>query len=170
MSGECRHGRKPNGCDGGRLDQAESLVRKIVRKRPNDVDAQRMIGFLCNQTGRHAEAVDHFDVVLRLNRKQPQIHYLRGMSFLALKRFQDALESFDGALAIDGPQADTYVNRGFALQRLERLSEAIESYNRAIALDPTCLLTRTKGRPSRTREGFRRRSQAETCQLRTGPA
>jgi len=127
----------------GRPDQAEKLFRKIVRKRPNDVDAQRMIGFLCNQTGRHAEAVDHFDVVLRLNRKQPQIHYLRGISFLALKRFQDALDSFNGALAIDGPQADTYVNRGFALQRLERLSEAIESFNRAIALEPTYVLAHT---------------------------
>jgi protein O-GlcNAc transferase len=127
----------------GRPDQAERLFRKIVRKRPNDVDAQRMIGFLCHQAGRHAEAVDHFDVVLRLSRKQPQIHYLRGISFLALKRFQDALESFDGALAIDGPQADTYVNRGFALQRLERLSEAIESFNRAIALEPTYVLAHT---------------------------
>ncbi len=127
----------------GRPDQAEKLFRKIARRRPNDVDAQRMIGFLCNQTGRHAEAVDHFDLVLRLNRKQPQIHYLRGISFLALKRFQDALDSFNGALAIDGPQADTYVNRGGALQRLERLSEAIESYNRAIALDSTYVLAHT---------------------------
>jgi len=127
----------------GRPDQAEKLFREIARKRPNDVDAQRMIGFLCNQTGRHAEAVDHFDVVLRLNRKQPQIHYLRGISFLALKRFQDALDSFNGALAVDGPQADTYVNRGFALQRLERLSEAIESFNRAIALEPTYVLAHT---------------------------
>jgi len=127
----------------GRPDHAEKLFRKIVRRRPNDVDAQRMIGFLCNQTGRHAEAVDHFDLVLRLSPRLPQIHYLRGISFLALKRFQDALASFNGALAIDGPQADTYVNRGVALQRLERLSEAIESYNRAIALDPTYVLAHT---------------------------
>ena len=127
----------------GQPDQAERLFRKVVRKRPNDVDAQRMIGFLCNQTGRHAEAVDHFDLVLRLSPKQPQIHYLRGISLLALKRFQDALDSFNGALAIDGPQADTYVNRGVALQRLERLSEAIESFSRAIALDPTYVLAHT---------------------------
>jgi predicted O-linked N-acetylglucosamine transferase (SPINDLY family) len=102
-----------------------------------------MIGFLCNQMGRHAEAVEHFDQVLRLNRKQPQIHYLRGISFLALNRPQDALDSFKGALAIDGPQADAYVNRGVALQRLQRLGEAIESYDRAIALDPTYVLAHT---------------------------
>jgi protein O-GlcNAc transferase len=127
----------------GRPDQAEKLFRDVVRKRPNDVDAQRMIGFLCNQTCRHAEAVEHFDLVLRLNRKQPQIHYLRGISLLALQRFQHALDSFNGALAIDGPQADIYVNRGVALQRLERLGEAIESYNRAIALDPAYVLAHT---------------------------
>src|SRR5262249_15216851 len=127
----------------GRPDQAERLFRDIVRKRPNDVDAQRMIGFLCNQTGRHAEAVEHFDLVLRLNRKQPQIHYLRGISLLALNRHQDALESFNGALAVDGPQADTYVNRGVALQRLQRLSEALENYDRAIALDPAYVLAHT---------------------------
>jgi len=127
----------------GRPKKAEKLFREIVRRRPNDVDAQRMIGFLCNQTGRHAEAVDHFDQVLRLNGRQPQIHYLRGLSFLALNRPRDALDSFNNALAIDGPQADTYVNRGVALQRLQRLSEAIESYNRAIALDPTYVLAHT---------------------------
>src|SRR5258708_6337807 len=127
----------------GRPDQAEKLFQERVRRRPNDVDARRMIGFLCNQMGRHAEAVEHCDLVLRLNRKQPQIHYLRGISCLALKRFQDALDSFDAALAIDGPQADTYVNRGVALQRLERLGEAIESYDRAITLDPFYVLAHT---------------------------
>jgi len=127
----------------GRPDQAEKLFRDVVSRRPNDVDARRMIGFLCNQIGRHAEAVEHFDLVLRLNRKQPQIHYLRGISFLALNRPQDALDSFNGALAIDGPQADTYVNRGVALQRLQRLGEAIESYDRAISRDPTYVLAHT---------------------------
>jgi protein O-GlcNAc transferase len=127
----------------GRPDHAEKLFREIIRRRPNDVDAQRMIGFLCNQTGRHVEAVEHFDLVLRLSPKQPQIHYLRGISFLALNRPGDALDSFNGALAIDGPQADTHVNRGIALQRLQRLSEAIESYDRAISLDPTYVLAHT---------------------------
>src|SRR5215467_12007342 len=127
----------------GRPDHAEKLFQEIIRRRPNDVQAQRMIGFLCNQAGRHSEAVDHFDLVLRLSPKQPQIHYLRGISFLALKRFQDALDSFNGALAIDGPQADTYFNRGVALQRLQRLSEAIESYDRAIKQDPFYVLAHT---------------------------
>jgi predicted O-linked N-acetylglucosamine transferase (SPINDLY family) len=127
----------------GRPDHAETLFQDIAQQRPNDVDAQRMIGFLYNQTGRHAEAVDRFDRVLRLNPRQPQIHFLRGISFLALNRFQDALDSFNGALAIDGPQADTHVNRGFALQRLQRLSEAIESYDRAIKLDPFYVLAHT---------------------------
>src|SRR5215470_1495058 len=115
----------------GRPDQAEKLFRAIVRRRPNDVDARRMIGFLCHQTGRHAEAVDHFDRVLR------------GISLLALNRPQEALDSFNGALATDGPQTDTYVNRGVALQRLQRLTEAIESYDRAIALDPAYVLAHT---------------------------
>jgi protein O-GlcNAc transferase len=127
----------------GRPDHAEKLFREIIRRRPNEVDAQRMIGFLCNQAGRHAEALEHFDLVLRLNPKQPQIHYLRGISFLALNRPRDALDSFNGSLAIDGPQADTYVNRGVALHRLQRLSEAIESYDRAIALDRTYVLAHT---------------------------
>jgi predicted O-linked N-acetylglucosamine transferase (SPINDLY family) len=127
----------------GRPDQAETLFREIVRHRPNDLDARRMIGFLCSQTDRHGEAVEHFDLTLRLDPKQPQIHYLRGISLLVLNRFQDALDSFNGALAIDGPQADIYVNRGVALQRLQHLSEAIESYDRAIKLDPIYVLAHT---------------------------
>jgi predicted O-linked N-acetylglucosamine transferase (SPINDLY family) len=127
----------------GRPDQAEKLFRDIARKRPNDVDAQRMIGFLCNQSGRHADAVVHFDVVLRLNRKQPQINYLRGTSLLALNRHAEALVDFDRALVIDGPHPDTYLNRGAALQKLQRHAEAIESYDRAIALDRVYVLAHT---------------------------
>jgi predicted O-linked N-acetylglucosamine transferase (SPINDLY family) len=128
----------------GRPDQAETLFRDIIRRRPNDIGARRMMGFLCSQMGRHGEALEHFDLTLRISPKQPQIHYLRGLSLLVLNRFQDALDSFEGALAIDGPQADTYVNRGAALQRLERLNEAVESCNRAIALDPTYVLAHTR--------------------------
>jgi predicted O-linked N-acetylglucosamine transferase (SPINDLY family) len=127
----------------GRPDHAEKLFRDIARRRPNDVDVQRMIGFLCNQTARHAEAVAHFDAVLRLNRRQPQIHYLRGMSLLALNRLQEAVENFDRALVVDGPAPDTYLNRGAALQKLQRLPEAIENYDRAIALDPAFVLAHT---------------------------
>jgi protein O-GlcNAc transferase len=123
--------------------QAETLFREIVRERPNDLDAHRMFGFLCFQTGRHAEAVGHFDRVLGLNPKQPFIHYLRGMSLLSLNRFRNALDSFNEALAVDGPDADAYVNRGVALQKLERPSEAVESYDRAIKLDPACVIAHT---------------------------
>jgi protein O-GlcNAc transferase len=127
----------------GRLDHGEALLRDIIRRRPQDVDARRLIGFVCAQTGRHAEALENFDLTLRLVPRQPQIHYIRGMSLLVLNRFREALESFDKALVVDGPQADTYVNRGVALQRLQRHQEAIASYDRAIALDRRFVLAHT---------------------------
>jgi protein O-GlcNAc transferase len=145
----------------GRPEQAEKLFRDIARRRPNDVDALRMIGFLCNQSGRHAEAVAQFDAVLRLNRKQPQINYLRGMSLLALNRIAEALADFDRALAVDGPLPDTYANRGAALQKLQRLPEAIESYDRAIALDPAYVLAHTNKATALEEQG--RLAEALAC-------
>jgi protein O-GlcNAc transferase len=120
----------------GRTVHAESLYREIISVRPNDLEARRMIGILCSGTGRHAEALEHFDRALRVNRNQPAILYNRGISLLALGRNSDALENFDRALKLGGPDADAYVNRAIALRRLQRMSEAIESCDLALKLNP----------------------------------
>jgi len=120
----------------GRTVHAESLYREIIRVRPNDMEARRMIGILCSVTGRHAEALEHFDRALRVNRNQPGILYNRGISLLALGRNSDALESFDRALKLGGADADAYVNRAIALRRLQRVSEAVESCDLALKLNP----------------------------------
>jgi tetratricopeptide (TPR) repeat protein len=120
----------------GRTVHAESLYREIISVRPNDLEARRMIGILCSGTGRHAEALEHFDRALRVNRNQPAILYNRGISLLALGRNSDALENFDRALKLGGADADAYVNRAIALRRLQRVSEAIESCDLALKLNP----------------------------------
>jgi predicted O-linked N-acetylglucosamine transferase (SPINDLY family) len=102
-----------------------------------------MIGILCSVTGRHAEALEHFDRALRVNRNQPGILYNRGISQLALGRNSDALENFDRALKLGGADADAYVNRAIALRRLRRIGEAIESCDLALKLNPLSHIAHT---------------------------
>jgi len=66
----------------------------------------------------------------------PELHYNRGNTLVALRRFDDAVASYDKALALKADYASAYNNRGFALQQLERFAEAIASYDRVLALQP----------------------------------
>src|ERR1700723_2421877 len=108
----------------GRTAEAEALYREIARRRPNEIEALRMIGVLCGLAERHEEGLAQFDRALRLNRKLPGILFNRGISLLALARNAEALDSFDRALKMSGPHADTYSSRAVALRRLQRQNEA----------------------------------------------
>ena len=122
--------------EAGQTAQAEALYRDIARRRPNDIEALRMLGVLCSLAQRHEEALAQFDRALRVNRSQPGILYNRGISLLALARDAEALESFDRALKIGGPHADAYLSRAVALRRLQRQNEAVASCDLAIKLNP----------------------------------
>ncbi|MGH6920585.1 MAG: tetratricopeptide repeat protein [Geminicoccaceae bacterium] len=120
----------------GKLGAAESAYLRILAAEPAHGHAQRLLGVLRHQQGRHAEALALIDGALSVDAADAEAHCNRGNVLLALKRAADALASYDRAIALRPDDADTFYNRGSALLELGRFEEAVASYDEAIGLLP----------------------------------
>jgi predicted O-linked N-acetylglucosamine transferase (SPINDLY family) len=120
----------------GRLADAESVCRQILKTDPSDFNARHLLGITHYQRGNYEEAIHEIDLALKANPKEASAHSNRGNALQALKRLDEALTSYDRAIALKPDYFDAFYNRGIALQGLKRLEEALASYDRAIALKP----------------------------------
>lgn len=79
---------------GGRNVEALNTIDCALALNPNSVRALQASGWIRNYTNRHAEAIEHFERVLRINPLDPDIGHARtGLGFVLLKsgRSQEAL-------------------------------------------------------------------------------
>jgi predicted O-linked N-acetylglucosamine transferase (SPINDLY family) len=120
----------------GRLDEAQSHYRAVLRAQPRNFDAMHLLGLLRFQQGRHPEALDHISAALRLRPSAPAALSNLGLVLGALGRLDEALASFDKALAIKPDFAEALNNRGNALLHLARFEEALASFDKALAITP----------------------------------
>jgi predicted O-linked N-acetylglucosamine transferase (SPINDLY family) len=139
----------------GRLPQAESAYREILRLDPENIDAQHFLGVVAYQRGEHEKADELISGALRLNDSNAPAHNNLGNVLLAQGKVERAIGSFVSALMLDLGYADALVNlrsalaaqgkaesagalldAGNAHKDAGRLDEAAASYLKALAADP----------------------------------
>ncbi len=116
--------------------QAVSLLREVVRLRPEMVEAQLQLGMALSMDGRTEEAGRVLDDALRREPNNPRVLHARALAHLKQGQAEKALELLDRALAQRKDYAAAVVARGDALQALGRGEQALEAYRRAIAMAP----------------------------------
>ncbi|CAN5214145.1 hypothetical protein BH24PSE2_BH24PSE2_02550 [soil metagenome] len=149
---------------GGRLDDAERLVRRAIAVNPVQALYFNSLGNILRSCNRREEASAVYQQALRL---QPDLALVRAnLGALALdegdpKRAADlCLE----ALERDANSAVAYCNLGRALNNLGKLPEADDALRRALRIQPeyalahNCLghVQRARGDLERARESFSR--------------
>lgn len=120
----------------GRLADAETLYRNILRKDPKHFDALHHLGVLAYQTGNFRVAADLIAKAIGIFPRRAAFHSNYGLALQDLGELEAALASFDRAVALDPTLASAFVNRGNILRILGRHEEALASCEKAIALDP----------------------------------
>jgi len=95
-----------------------------------------LLGVIYYQRGNHPAAVRQIDRSLKVDSKNANALYNRGLALQGLKRLDEALASYDKALALKPDNADALNNRGNALKDLKRFEEALASHDKAVALKP----------------------------------
>jgi tetratricopeptide (TPR) repeat protein len=120
----------------GRFEEAERLFRRVLRQRPSNVDALRMLAAL-------AARVEKFDEAERLLERAVAIAPDFTLATLDLgrirkeqDRYAEALECFDRVLANDPDNFQAHFLRGSTLAPAAFTHEAIEAYQRCLALRP----------------------------------
>ncbi len=120
----------------GKLAEAESAYRAILKRVPRDPDALYQFGILAGQTGRLMEAERCLGEAVGRRPREPQFHHALGLLRAAQGCAADALACHDKALALDAGHVGALAGRADALHEIGRLSDAEAAYRRASALAP----------------------------------
>jgi len=120
----------------GQLAEAEPLYRAFLAKSPGHAQALHLLGLVCHQGGRNAEAALLIADAERHAPTDPEIPYNLGNCLLQDGRPAQAVPAFLRALALRPGRPDALNNLGNAYQRLNRLDDAIAAYREALSAEP----------------------------------
>jgi protein O-GlcNAc transferase len=121
---------------GGRIAQAETIYREVLRRSPRHFDALHSLGMLAFQAGHPQAAADLIVQALAVDPNDAGAHGNLGYAQHMLGRHAEALQSLDRALAIQPGLLEALNNRGNTLSVMGRHDEAVASFDRALALRP----------------------------------
>jgi len=89
-----------------RYPEAEERYRAVLTVHPHHFDALHMLGLICHELGRHAEALTLIGAALKVKASSPDAFSNHGLVLNALQRYEEALASFDRALRLSLTLAD----------------------------------------------------------------
>ncbi len=115
----------------------QQLVNRCLQQDP----AQRF----ANWESLLAEATACYEQLFATTPKPPPVagqlsaieYGNRGLTYSALKRYEEALADYGQAVRLDPTFAKAYSNRGLTYSVLKRYEEALADYEQAVRLDPT---------------------------------
>jgi predicted O-linked N-acetylglucosamine transferase (SPINDLY family) len=119
-----------------RLPQAEGLYRQVLRSEPHHFDALHLLGVVCYQNGRHAEAVDLIRRALEQDASAfPALNNL-GLAYRALNDLGAARSCFEKAVALQPRYVDARRNLADVLQAQGDLDAAAAELRSVLSLKP----------------------------------
>ena len=120
----------------GRLADADTLYRDILRADPRNLPALRGLGFLEGQRGRYAEAALLLGAVLDQTPQDEAILKDYGHALMLAGQTDAALGAYDRLLAIRPDVVEVLYNRAIILSGRGRSADALATLDRALALQP----------------------------------
>lgn len=120
----------------GRLNEAESGYRSVLRIRPADPDALHFLGMLHFQRGERTEAIQLVRRSLASLGNNPHAWNNLGNMLLACDQPQEAVDAYEKATQY-GPQiAETWFNRAVCSRRVRQYDLAIECFLKTLDIQP----------------------------------
>lgn len=116
---------------GGRLQQAESLSRELLSRKPESIPGLQAASMAAMQRGQFKEALTHLDKLAELLPDDIQVLGNLGLAAFECGDFSRARESFAQTLRLDPGNLPGLVYHGFSCERLGEDHQAASSFLRA---------------------------------------
>lgn len=119
----------------GKLLEAENQLKQLLQNGKN-LEASHLLGVICYQTERLAEAVQHFQIAY--NAAPRNLNFLNNyaLALRATQQFDEALRLLQQAVLLAPKDLDIQVNIANLLFTIERFEEAAQYYRRLHRLQP----------------------------------
>ena len=123
----------------GKLEKAEALYRKVLKRLPGHPDALNMLGLIALARGRPQRAIQLIGEAVRHKPEFADAHSNLGNALLAAGRGTDAIASYRRAITLAPSSPGPAYNLFVALRALKRTVEAEAAIRAALVLNPTAL-------------------------------
>jgi len=120
----------------GRLEEAERLYRRVLRQRPRNVDALRLLAAIAVKANRYDEAEALLDRAISIAPDFLMAIMDLGRLRKEQDRYAEALECFGRVLELDPGNAHAHFLRGSTLAPAAFTHEAIEAYRKCLSIKP----------------------------------
>lgn len=120
----------------GDLPAAETFYRQLLADEPRHAPALHLLGLLCQQTGRHQQAVTLIQQALAITPDEPDYLNNLGAALRASGQPDQAVACYRRALAIAPQDLDLQHNLGNAYLELQAFTDAAHCYRTVLAAWP----------------------------------
>jgi tetratricopeptide (TPR) repeat protein len=117
-------------------EQAIADFSRAIEIKPDPV-AHFNRGLSRQILGQHAKAIDDFDNAIGFRSDAPEVYQAKGMSEMALKKYESAYDNFYKAAQGSKKNFEAWALRGNAAEALGNNKDAARAYNRALQINPT---------------------------------
>ncbi len=121
---------------GGRMEEAEHLCRRVLDSRPDDADVLFLAADVYLRRGRAADSVDLLHRLLARDPGHAEAYFALGNALMVAAKPALAAEAYAKALARSPDRPELHFNLGNARQAAGEFDGAARSYQRAVEIRP----------------------------------
>lgn len=118
----------------GKLDKAESLCKKVLKKNPHQPDALHLSGLIALRSNRYACAIQAYDKALKIRPNESAYHYNLGLVYLRTNQLDSAITHLQITIELQPELAYAYSDLCLALTRSGAIDAAIAAGENAVTL------------------------------------
>jgi tetratricopeptide (TPR) repeat protein len=126
----------------GQFQQALIAGEEALRRFPNNVRVQMIMGDILSSQGKYQEALDHYKKVMKVEPSNARAYLLAGYNLRALKQYEDASKLFRQATVVEPANPLGYHYLGSALVRTGEMQSAEEKFKKSLTLRPSFIEAR----------------------------
>jgi len=120
----------------GRHEEVLALVEPLVKQRPQVFVARRQLAITLAMLGRHAEALDHYDILIEDWPDDAHLLAHRARSRQETDDLAGALADCDRAIRLDPETRGVWYIRGLVHLRRNEFDKAIEDFGESLGQQP----------------------------------
>ncbi len=120
----------------GKISESNSLLERLRGRYPGLAEVRMSLGLNYQRLGKHREAVEEFQQVLKLDPLNAQGHFDLALSYFELRRLADAARELQAALAIMPYYTRAEELLGTIRLQQKRYAEARLNFEHILIVDP----------------------------------
>jgi len=113
---------------------ADREYKRALQLKPTYEEAHHSYSHYLTLAGRHAEAIEESQLLLRLDPLSSHMNSHLGLAYLKAGRFDEALAQFKKTIALDPNYMRVYVHLGSAYEWRKMFPDAISAYRKGVSL------------------------------------